>query len=134
MRAVYLNTEDENDIKGSVKVVDVDTNIDTMYDMLHCSTIDIAARRIGGRQFLIVCDDEGRFVSSPKISACDEFGHVMLVGSLLIFAPNEQRFRDESSDYRDMTDEEVSCVLDSVCTGKVVSYPNGLRMIVGMEY
>lgn len=61
--------------------------LESYYDMLDCSTIDMQDRMIGienGRQYTIVCDDEGLLKDNPKISALDDMGRPMFVGNLFI--------------------------------------------------
>lgn len=80
---------------------------------------------------MIICDDAGLFVPNPKVSAIDRDGIIMLVGSLLICAANQNRSID--NDFQDLTDEEVQCILNSVMTIKTRNHSNGLKMIYGME-
>lgn len=67
--------------------VSVETIPDTLqsyYDLLDCDIIDIVARNIGERKYLIVCDDEGMLNNQAIISAVNRQGVPMLVGNLFI--------------------------------------------------
>lgn len=53
-------------------------------ELMGCRCIDIVNREIAGKRYDIVCDDEGLFCCDPRISAIDDMGQPMLVGSLII--------------------------------------------------
>lgn len=55
--------------ENSVSRVTLDGTLEGYYDALGCSTIDIPARRIGSRQYAIVCDDDA-LSKSPVIPSC----------------------------------------------------------------
>lgn len=67
-----------------VSLKKIDESLDSLYNILNCGTIDIVARKIGGKYFDIVCDDEGLFKEHPKVSAIDKNNQPMLVGNLFI--------------------------------------------------
>lgn len=78
-----------NPIKNSFNVIDIDENsLDDLYYNLECEYIDIVVRNVGGRQFDIVCDDEGLLKENPAVSAVDSKYNRMLVGNL-IFAHHD---------------------------------------------
>lgn len=90
---------------NTAKAVDIKPSLDTYYDMLHCTCIDIVNRgfgRTGKTRFDIICDDEGLFVDKPYISAIDERGNAMLVGSLLVVGES-----DDDGNETSLTDEDV---------------------------
>ena len=62
----------------------VEDSLDSFYKLLHCSTIDIVTRTVGGVPVNIVCDEEGALKDNPWISAISSKGEVMLVGALFI--------------------------------------------------
>lgn len=62
-----------------------DSTLQGWHDIIGCRCIDIVQRRIGGKVFEIVIDDEGLLTDEPIISALDYDGHPMLVGSLVIY-------------------------------------------------
>jgi len=65
------------------KVVDVNT-LDDYYKLIGCDCIDIVTRKIGRKIYDIIIDDEGLLKDDPLISAIDDLGRVMLVGSLIV--------------------------------------------------
>ena len=44
-------------------------SLDDMYREIGCNTIDIATRKVGGRWFDFIVDDEGLLKSDPRVSA-----------------------------------------------------------------
>ena len=75
---------------GIAKVVDVEPKLEAYYKLLHCRCIDIVERRIGGRWFDVMCDDEGLLQSEPIVSAFDYLGRARLVGSLMFFHHDDE--------------------------------------------
>lgn len=70
---------------GKATVVDVDDDLDAYYKLLDCELIDIVTRRIGGKYYDIICDEEGLFKDDPAVGMVNEFdGKVMIVGRLFI--------------------------------------------------
>ena len=119
----------END---KADVVEFEGKLQNYYDMLHCDTIDIVSREIGHgrsrRRFDIVCDDEGLFSQDAKISAIDNLGRTMLVGSLLVVN------RNEKGETASLTDEECEFVLDKVQKMYTRRHPEGYLMLTQCEY
>lgn len=83
MKTVLLNVEN-----NEVKVIELEDKLEAYYENLNCNTIDIVERKIGGKLFDIVCDDEGLLKDDAKISAISDMGEAMLVGNL-IFVHND---------------------------------------------
>lgn len=78
MKALLLDT-----VEKTTKIVNPE-GLSDYYEMLRCRTIDIVTRKIGRKWYDIIVDDEGLLKEDPLISAIDDFGRVMLVGSLII--------------------------------------------------
>lgn len=76
MRAYLIDNE-------SPRIIEIDDNLDVYYEMIDCRCIDIVMRKIGGKYYNIVCDDEGLLVGK-RISALSKNGEPMLVGNLII--------------------------------------------------
>jgi len=72
------------DPMGTAGTCEIPHNLDGYYKLLDCQTIDIVSRKIGGKYYDIVCDDEGLFKDQVKVSAVDGSGQAMLVGKLFI--------------------------------------------------
>jgi len=68
-----------------MRPVDVADKLDEFYRLLRCDTIDITERNIGGKQFSVMCDDEGLLKNGAIVSAVDSNGEPVLVGNLLFF-------------------------------------------------
>ena len=70
---------------GDVKELWIRRELEDYYEALGCSTIDMPMRSIGGKNFQIICDDEGLFRSDFRISAVGKnLREPQLVGNLII--------------------------------------------------
>ena len=78
MRAFLIDQRDR-----TAKEVDINPELDELYKVLDCDTIDIVVRKVDGVEFDIVCDDEGLFKQPAVPSACTTQGNPTLVGNLL---------------------------------------------------
>jgi len=78
MKALLLDT-----VNKRVEVVNP-ASLDDYYNLIGCRCIDVVTRKIGRKTYDIICDDEGALQDDPLISAIDNIGRVMLVGSLII--------------------------------------------------
>lgn len=107
MKTVLLDV-----LNDDVKVLDIEEDLDTFYDLLNCSCIDIVQRKVNGRIFDIVCDDEGLLKNEFKISAIDSMNNPMLVGNLLFF------HNDGEGNLSELSDEDVQCIIGNLgCIG-----------------
>lgn len=79
MKVFVLDTEDQ-----SFNFVETEGGLEEWYRLLHCDLIDITERKIGGKYFDVICDDEGLFKENPIVSAVAKSGEARLVGSLAI--------------------------------------------------
>lgn len=89
---------------GTAELRTIPDTLDSLYKHLDCTCIDIITRRIGGRSFTIVCDDEGLLKAAPRPSAFSLMGDLALVGSLLITAhvpgsPELESLSPEDADF-----------------------------------
>ena len=80
MRAYLLDVENKRK-----QVVEIDDNrhLEEYYKYLNCSVIDITNRKVGGKWFDIIVDDEGMLKENPIVSALDSDMQPALVGNLL---------------------------------------------------
>lgn len=69
----------------SVKVMEIEGELEEFYENIGCSYIDITRRKIGDRWFDLVVDDEGLLENFPIISAFDSRMRPVLVGNLMFF-------------------------------------------------
>lgn len=96
MKAYYITPD-------GGEVVDFDGSLEEAYELIECNCIDIARRRIGGKYFNIIIDDEGLFKTHPIPSAIDADTHeIMLVGNILIAG--------DGSDLCGLTDGDISLI------------------------
>ena len=79
MKTILLNVYEEK-----VQIIDIEPTLDEYYKTLDCSCIDIVERKIGGKFYDVMCDDEGLFREPQKISAINDMGEPMFVGNLLL--------------------------------------------------
>ena len=85
-----VDTEaDHGDLKTVIKAVTIDKTLESYYKTLHCDMIEIPTYKFGGKNFDVICDEEGLIKGGqPVISAIDAAGKPALVGSLLIVNTN----------------------------------------------
>jgi hypothetical protein len=97
----------EHDNCGTVEIRE-GKHLEDMYRLIGCRCIDITVRRVSGRPYNIVCDDEGLLRDDPTVSAMGTDMRPQLVGNLLLFgiAPD--------MDTRSLTDEEMGEVDEAV--------------------
>ena len=129
--------EDQEEEKRIVKAVLIDVENDSArkvefeHSLLHCDCIDIVSRAIGhgrsSKRFDIICDDEGTFKMNAKISAIDNLGRPMLVGSLLVAN------HDAEGNTVSLSDEECEFVLAHVEKLGTRKYPDGYMMLTQCE-
>lgn len=105
----------------------IPATLESYYKHLDCSIIDIISRRIGGKRFDIICDDEGLLKDDPRISALDSEYQPMLVGNLFVCSHAEGY---EIS----LTEEEISHVLRYAVKLPTRQHPEGLAMLTHVGY
>lgn len=106
---------------------EIPDELSAYYRALNCSCIDIVSRRIGGKRFDIVCDDEGLFKEDCRISAFDRDWQPMLCGSLFVCKSHE-------GELVGLTDEEITHVLRHVRKIPTRRYPDGVLALTMVEY
>lgn len=109
------------------KMVEIENRLEDYYRELQCSVIDIQERRLGGRTYDIICDDEGLFRDPAKISAIDNLGQPMFVGNLLVV-------RSDNGETTTLTDDDVDFVSGLVETMYTKLFPKGYPMLTQVEY
>lgn len=115
--------------KKAEKVV-IEHSLQAFYDTIHCvyDTIDIVARKIGGKYFDVICDDDGLAREPHHCSAVSNEGEPMLVGSFLVAK------HDKAGDTRSLTDEDIALIQKSVRVVCTKNLPMPHPIIWGMEY
>lgn len=89
------------DVKEGARVVECGNDLQTLYKLCDCSTIEIPYRKIGDFWYDIVCDEEGIFKEDYKSSALDENFKPALVGNLLFCN------HDADGELASLTDEQI---------------------------
>ena len=98
------------DVKDGARVVECGNDLETLYKLCDCSTIEIPYRKIGDYWYDIVCDEEGIFRENYKASALDEKFNVALVGNLLFCN------HDAEGDLVSLTDEQIENLKNHIRT------------------
>lgn len=114
--------------ENKTKVVEAN-NLQDYYDLIGCNLIEIVNRKIGRKRFEIVCDEEGTFVSEPKISAIDNWGAPMFVGSLLICGQT-----DEEGELTDLSTNDIDYIQKRIIEMRTHNHPEGYLMLTQCEY
>lgn len=123
IKGVLIDVKNEN-----CEAVEIGKSLNEYYRVLDCTTIDIVARRIGGRDFEIICDDEGLYSSDPQISAIDNLGQPQLVGNLFIV-----KF-DGADDVTSLNDEEIEFIKSKVVRMRTRQHMRGYPILTEVEF
>lgn len=117
------------DVKNNcTEVVEIENTLDEYYRLIDCRCIDIVRRKIGRKYYDIICDDEGLFDESPKISAINNLGGVMLVGNLLITNA------DEEGETIGLTTDDIRYIKKRIEFMYTQNHPEGYYMLTQVEY
>lgn len=101
-------------------------------EMLGIETADLPCRKIGGRTFDFLCDDEGLLVSNPQPTLITDNNEILLVGNILITHPYEVD-DDGNAIMEDLTDEEIRHIKKHISVFNTVT--NGIiAIITGGDY
>lgn len=123
MRGLLLDV-----MQNKVEVVEVN-GLDDYYRLIGCSLIDITQRKIAGKYYEIICDDEGLLKENPKISAINDMGQPMLVGNLIIAEEV-----DEDGNLTDLLDADIKHIRENIHHMGTRNYPEGYKMLSQVEY
>ena len=119
---------DVNEGRHEVVEISEHDQLGQFYKLIGCECIDIAVRRIGGKPFNIIVDDEGLLVSHPIISAVDGRMRGMLAGNLVIMGMDS-----DWGELTGITDEDAELIAHNLVLAidydREVVYP-----AVVMEY
>lgn len=86
-------------------------------------------RRINGKYFNIICDDEGLLTENPKIAAIDKNRDPMLVGNLIIAGDV-----DDDGGLLGLNEEDVKLINANITTIRTMRYPKGYKVLANVEY
>lgn len=118
MRSLLVDVE-----KGIIAEVEPD-GLDDYYELIRCRCVDIVKRNIGGREFDIICDDEGTFVESPRVSAVDQNGNPELVGNLIISGLARR------GELTDLSDDDISLIRSCFGWVRTLYHPKGNPVLI----
>lgn len=121
-RTLLLNVNE-----NKIEILDVKGELEEYYEKIGCTCIDITMRKIGGKLFDIVCDDEG-LLKQSKISAIDDLGRPMLVGNLMFF------HSDGWGELTGLTDGDIRHLLNHIKHLSTRKYPEGYKILTQCEY
>lgn len=123
MKTILLNVYDEE-----VEIIDIEPELDAYYAKLDCSCIDIVERKIGGKVYDVMCDDEGLFRSPQKISAINDMGEPMLVGNLMFFN------NDGAGNLTGLSEDDLLHITGFIEKMYTHNFPKGYPMLTQCEY
>lgn len=121
MRSLLLNTN-----TNKIRAVKTKADLDDLYRLIECNTIDIVTRQIGNKVFDIVVDDEGLLKEDAKISAVDDFGEPMLFGNLLFF------HNDGNGNFTELNEDDIECIRKHTRT--IIDSNSEKRTVVEVRY
>lgn len=124
LKTLLLDVENDR-----TEIIEIEDTLYAFYAKLNCDCIDIVERKIDGKTFDVMCDDNGLFaVSEPKISAINDMGEVMFVGNLMFF--NE----DEEGNLVSLSDADISHIMKNIRNMSTYKYLDGYKMLTQCEY
>lgn len=100
-------------VNEKIELKTLETNdgsmLDEYYKLLNCRNIDIVQRKIGGKHYDIICDDEGLLFEDwkPAMAIVDENSEIkqLLAGNLFIV------LNDNQGNLRSLTKEDAVRIL-----------------------
>ena len=123
MKAILIDVREDK-----VKLVDP-KGLKDYYRLIGCHTVDIVCRRINGKYFNIICDDEGLLTENPKIAGIDFFCVFLLVG-FLIFGGDVV----DDGGLLGLNEEDVKVIYANITTIRTMRYPKGYKVLANVEY
>lgn len=120
---IYVNA-----LQCAHEVMTIRDDLESYYELLDVSTIDIVTRKIGGKYYDIVCDDEAMLKPIRVASMIDDTGATMLVGNLFIAHANSE------GEMVSLTDEDVNRILGSIRENMVLAYHGTIGNVLVGEY
>lgn len=125
MRGYLIDVQ--NDEHRAVEIADKD-HLGQFYELIGCECVDIATRKIGGKYFDVIVDDEGLLVSNPICSAYDIGHNPMLAGNLIILGE-----ADDEGNGTSLSEDDVRLVKESI-RYVIDLYRGAMHPVVIMDY
>lgn len=112
------------------QIVETEGGLEEWYRLIKCSLIDIVSRKIGGRYYDVIVDDEGLYKGGAKVTALDTEQQPLLVGNLVIC--NHDGEGNETS----LTDEDIERIKQElvILTEAGTDTPQRWLAINNMDY
>lgn len=123
MRGLLLNV-----VEDKVRIVEAN-GLDDYYRLMGCSVIDITQRKIAGKYYDIICDDEGLLKENPKISAITHMGQPVLVGNLIIAGE-----ADADGNLTDLLDTDILHLYRNIHFFRTTNHLEGYNILCEVEY
>ena len=108
----------------TAKELAIEDHFEKLQETIDCRCFTIVQRKIGGKYYDIVADDEGLFVENAVPSAVNSRGEVMLVGNLFIC-------RHKGPDLKSLTDNEVAAIKKNL---RLIVTTRGVTPVIVCEY
>lgn len=81
----------KNQDSQTFEYTEIKDELDTLYNIIGCESIDIVKRKIGNKTYNIVCDDEALFAENPILTAFDPANSYKNIFGTLIVTGIEDR-------------------------------------------
>ena len=108
-------------IKGMDVTVVQANELEDYYRLMEIDTIDIVARKINGKYYDIICDDEALLKENPLPTIFDVDKIPMIFGNIIIAG-----LADETGNMTDLTDKDIVEIVDSL---KVALFVDGTKRV-----
>ena len=104
----------------------IKNDLETFYKTIECDYIEVARRKIGGKYYDIICDEEALLKSNPLVSAFSLDEEPMLVDSLIICNSNGENFSS-------LTKQDIERILKRVVKYQLLTGEK-YNALLGVEY
>ena len=102
LTGVFINA---NNLKASEETI-ID-NLNNIYELLNCNLIDVVRRNIAGKDYDIICDDEGLLKPDLIFTARNlNFSEDCIVGNLFVVSS------DENGEFVSLETDEIKEIID----------------------
>lgn len=91
------------------QIVETEGGLEEWYRLIKCDLIDIVSRKIGGRYFDIIADDEALLKAGGKVTGLDTEKQPMLVGNLVIC-----NYDSETGGETSLTDMDIAHIKEQL--------------------
>ena len=101
-------------VTGKSGPVEVERSLNSYYEAMHCDLITICYLPIDGKEYCVICDDEGLFKLHTRVSAVNLYNlDPMIVGSILICSADDP---DDTGDFVSLSADDIARISRQVIT------------------